>query len=114
MYSETDFPDGRCWTFLHSHHGTLMNIPREGDMVRFYIQLPPDTDLVNRETGRVDMAKASAERVIESAREGKKGGRQTEGRHGPELSLHGSTTAARPFCAGECMYISVVDLLLWS
>ena len=44
-----------------------MNIPREGDMVRFYIQLSPDTDLVNRETGRVDMAKASAERVIESA-----------------------------------------------
>ena len=36
-------------------------------MVRFYIQLPPDTDLVNRETGRVDMAKASAERIIESA-----------------------------------------------
>ncbi|KAM5530945.1 hypothetical protein V8D89_015390 [Ganoderma adspersum] len=64
---ETDFPDLRNWVIIQSNHGTLMNIPREGDMVRFYIQLPPDTDLVNRETGRVDMAKVSAERIIESA-----------------------------------------------
>ena len=64
---ETNFPDLRNWVIIQSNHGTLMNIPREGDMVRFYIQLPPDTDLVNRETGRVDMAKASAERIIESA-----------------------------------------------
>ena len=64
---ETNFPDLRNWAVIQSNHGTLMNIPREGDMVRFYIQLPPDTDLVNRETGRVDMAKASAERIIESA-----------------------------------------------
>ncbi|KAM5541471.1 hypothetical protein V8D89_005025 [Ganoderma adspersum] len=64
---ETDFPDLRDWVIIQSNHGTLMNIPREGDMVRFYIQLPDDTDLVNRETRRVDMAKASAERLIESA-----------------------------------------------
>ena len=64
---ETDFPDLRNWAIIQSNHGTLMNIPREGDMVRFYIQLPDDTDLVNRETGRVDMAKANAERIIESA-----------------------------------------------
>ena len=64
---ETDFPDLRDWAIIQSNHGTLMNIPREGDMVRFYIQLPEDTDLVNRETGRVDTAKANAERIIESA-----------------------------------------------
>ena len=64
---DTDFPDLRNWAFIHSNHGTLMNIPREGDMVRFYIQLPPDTDFVNSETGRVDMAKASPERIMESA-----------------------------------------------
>ncbi len=64
---DTDFPDLRNWAFIHSNHGTLMSVPREGDMVRFYIQLPPDTDFVNRETGRVDMAKASPERIMESA-----------------------------------------------
>ena len=36
-------------------------------MVRFYIQLPDDTDFVNGETRRVDMAKASPERIMESA-----------------------------------------------
>ena len=64
---ETDFPDLRNWAIIQSHHGTLMNIPREGDLVRFYIQLPPDTDLVNPDTGRVDVAKASAERLMECA-----------------------------------------------
>ena len=44
-----------------------MNIPREGDMVRFYIQLPPDTDFVDRQTGRVDLAKASPDRIMEAA-----------------------------------------------
>nr|VWO96611.1 FAD-dependent monooxygenase DEP2 (EC (Depudecin biosynthesis cluster protein 2) [Ganoderma boninense] len=64
---ETDFPDLRSWSFVHSHSGTLMNIPREGDMVRFYIQLPDDTDFVNRATRRVDMAKASPARIMECA-----------------------------------------------
>ncbi|PIL24615.1 hypothetical protein GSI_12499 [Ganoderma sinense ZZ0214-1] len=64
---DSDFPDLRNWSFIHSNKGTLMNIPREGDMVRFYIQLPDDTDFVNRETGRVDMAKASPERIMETA-----------------------------------------------
>ncbi|PIL24616.1 hypothetical protein GSI_12500 [Ganoderma sinense ZZ0214-1] len=64
---ETDFPDLRNWAVIQSNHGTLMNIPHEGDMVRFYIQLPPDTDFMDPETGRVDWAKASAERIIECA-----------------------------------------------
>nr|VWO96612.1 p-hydroxybenzoate hydroxylase [Ganoderma boninense] len=64
---ETDFPDLRNWAIIQSNHGTLMNIPREGDLVRFYIQLPPDTDLVNPDTGRVDVAKASAGRLMECA-----------------------------------------------
>ena len=67
MYSETDFPDGRCWTFLHSHHGTLMNIPREGDLMRYYIQLPQDTELVDQTTGRVDKNRATPEKLIETA-----------------------------------------------
>ena len=67
MHVETDFPDGRGWTFLHSHHGTLMNIPRENDLVRFYIQLPDDTDFVDKQTGRVDRARATPEKLIETA-----------------------------------------------
>ncbi|KAM5530944.1 hypothetical protein V8D89_015389 [Ganoderma adspersum] len=64
---DSDFPDLRNWSFIHSNSGTLMNIPREGDMVRFYIQLPDDTDFINSETRRVDMGKASPERIMESA-----------------------------------------------
>ena len=45
----------------------LMNVPREGDMVRFYIQLPPDTDFVDRETGRVARARATPEKLMEAA-----------------------------------------------
>lgn len=67
MYPETDFPDSRCWTFLHSKNGTLMNIPREGDMMRYYIQLPPDTDFINQKTGRIDKARATSEKLIETA-----------------------------------------------
>ena len=65
---DTDFPDGRCWTFLHSQAGTLMNIPREDDLVRFYIQLPDDTDFVDKQTERVDRAKATPEKLIETAK----------------------------------------------
>ncbi|EJF56271.1 thioredoxin-like protein [Dichomitus squalens LYAD-421 SS1] len=64
---DTDFPDIRNWTFIHSNQGTLMNIPREGDLIRFYIQLSSDTDFVNRETGRVDLTKASPDRIMEAA-----------------------------------------------
>ena len=67
MHAETDFPDGRCWTFLHSHHGTLMNIPREGDLVRFYIQLSDDTDFLDKTTGRVDCTKATPKKLVETA-----------------------------------------------
>ncbi|KAI0738708.1 FAD binding domain-containing protein [Daedaleopsis nitida] len=67
MVVETDFPDARCWSFLHSNHGVLMNIPREGDLMRYYIQLPEDTDYVDKATGRVDKTRASPEKLIERA-----------------------------------------------
>ncbi|KAI0738678.1 FAD binding domain-containing protein [Daedaleopsis nitida] len=67
MVVETDFPDTRCWSFLHSNHGVLMNVPREGDLMRYYIQLPEDTDYVDKTTGRVDKSRASPEKLIERA-----------------------------------------------
>jgi phenol 2-monooxygenase (NADPH) len=40
-----------------------MTIPREGDIVRFYVQLL-DTDIVDPSTGRVDVNKMSAEDIL--------------------------------------------------
>jgi phenol 2-monooxygenase (NADPH) len=41
-----------------------MIIPREGDMVRLYIQLKGD-DALDAETGRVDRSKMGPEKLIE-------------------------------------------------
>ncbi|KAJ4387862.1 hypothetical protein N0V93_008465 [Gnomoniopsis smithogilvyi] len=44
VYPRTDFPDIRKKAVIQSTSGTLVIIPREGDeMVRFYIELPPNT-----------------------------------------------------------------------
>ncbi|KDQ61462.1 hypothetical protein JAAARDRAFT_54828 [Jaapia argillacea MUCL 33604] len=67
MVPDTDFPDIRNRCAVHSNNGSCMVIPREGDVVRLYIQLT-DTDVRNVETGRVDMNKCSPEKLIEVAR----------------------------------------------
>ncbi|POS72812.1 FAD binding domain-containing protein [Diaporthe helianthi] len=44
LYPRTTFPDIRKKAVIQSSSGNLMIIPREGDsLVRFYIELPPDT-----------------------------------------------------------------------
>lgn len=44
VYPQTNFPDIRRKCTLHSSHGNLVIIPREGGLlVRFYIQLPSGT-----------------------------------------------------------------------
>lgn len=44
LFPRTTFPDIRKKAIIRSTSGTLIIIPREGDvMVRFYIELPPDT-----------------------------------------------------------------------
>ena len=63
MIPETDFPDIRCRTAIHSNNGSCMIIPREGDLVRLYIQLT-DTDVLNPETGRVDRSKMGPEKLL--------------------------------------------------
>jgi len=63
MIPDTDFPDIRNKTVIHSADGSCMIIPREGDKVRLYVQLL-DQD-VGPSTGRVDNTRMGAERIIE-------------------------------------------------
>ena len=44
-----------------------MNIPREGDMMRYYIQLSEDPEFVDPKTGRVNKARANPDRLMETA-----------------------------------------------
>ncbi|KAI0352108.1 hypothetical protein OH77DRAFT_1409847 [Trametes cingulata] len=69
MRPRTDFPDIRCKCAVHSRNGSCMVIPREGDLVRLYIQLA-GRDVLDPATGRVDRAKSGwgPERLLEVAR----------------------------------------------
>ena len=64
---DTDFPDFRCMTYIHSHAGTLFIIPREKDIIRLYIQQSDATvsDLVDPATQRVDKNRSSPEKLLE-------------------------------------------------
>ncbi|KAF9474825.1 hypothetical protein BDN70DRAFT_815025 [Pholiota conissans] len=64
---DTDFPDIRNRTAIHSNNGSCMIIPREGDKVRLYIQLDDKSGLITS-TGRVDKQKATPELLLEIAR----------------------------------------------
>jgi len=61
----TDFPDIRNRCAIHSDNGSCMIIPREGDMVRLYVQIREGGD--KKAEGRVDRSKWSAERIMELA-----------------------------------------------
>ncbi|KAF8262324.1 FAD binding domain-containing protein [Lactarius quietus] len=63
---DSDFPDTRNKAAIHSTNGSCMIIPREGDMIRLYIQLS-NTDAVNPATGRVDPGHYNPQRLMEVA-----------------------------------------------
>ncbi|KAI0832097.1 FAD binding domain-containing protein [Trametes gibbosa] len=65
---EGDFPDVRCKTAVHSNNGSCMIIPREGDLIRLYIQLA-DSDVLDPATGRVDKSRVSPEKLLAVAKE---------------------------------------------
>ncbi|KAL0953947.1 hypothetical protein HGRIS_005108 [Hohenbuehelia grisea] len=65
LIPDTDFPDIRNKTAIHSTNGSCMIIPREGDKVRLYIQLGDTLGLTNN--GRVDMNKMSPQKLLEVA-----------------------------------------------
>ncbi|KAG2042757.1 FAD binding domain-containing protein [Suillus americanus] len=64
---DTDFPDIRNRAAIHSLNGSCMIIPREGDKVRFYLQMS-DKDVMDPETGKIDKRKVTAENLINTAR----------------------------------------------
>ncbi len=63
---QTDFPDIRNRTTIRSLNGTSETIPREGDLIRLYIQLP-DIERDDMKE-RIDRTKITQEKLLESAR----------------------------------------------
>jgi phenol 2-monooxygenase len=63
MIPITDFPDIRNKSAIHSHNGSCMVIPREGDRIRLYIQL--DKEVVDPATGRVDKSRIGPDQLLE-------------------------------------------------
>ncbi|EIW83427.1 hypothetical protein CONPUDRAFT_164379 [Coniophora puteana RWD-64-598 SS2] len=66
LVPDTNFPDIRNRTNIHSVNGSLMVIPRENDMVRLYVQLS-DRDVINPATGRVERDRMTPEKLIHVA-----------------------------------------------
>lgn len=61
---ETNFPDIRNKCAIHSRNGSCLIIPREGDKVRFYIQLTSKHG-VDPVTGRVDLNSMGSDQLLE-------------------------------------------------
>ncbi|KAI0664328.1 FAD binding domain-containing protein [Cubamyces menziesii] len=64
---DTDYPDVRNLAVIHSTEGSALLIPREGDLLRLYVQLA-DADVLDPETGRLDKTRASPQKVLEMAK----------------------------------------------
>ncbi len=67
MIPDSNFPDVRNRCAIHSNNGSCMIIPREGDLIRLYIQLT-DADVVDPKTGRVDKDKMGPEKLLQVAK----------------------------------------------
>ncbi|KAI0628052.1 FAD binding domain-containing protein [Trametes polyzona] len=63
---DTDYPDARNLGVIHSSSGSALLIPREGNLLRLYVQLS-DADVLDPQTGRLDKARTSPEKVLEMA-----------------------------------------------
>ncbi|KAG8781922.1 hypothetical protein FRC12_021403 [Ceratobasidium sp. 428] len=61
---DTDFPDIRNRSAIHSNNGSCMVIPREGDLVRLYVQI---AEIELGGTGRMDRSKMTPEKIMEVA-----------------------------------------------
>ncbi|KAG1737215.1 FAD binding domain-containing protein [Suillus lakei] len=67
MVPDTDFPDVRNKSLVHSNHGSVLLVPREADRIRVYMQLE-DKDIIDPATGRVDKERMGPEEMLEVAR----------------------------------------------
>ncbi|ATY67452.1 phenol 2-monooxygenase [Cordyceps militaris] len=63
----TDFPDIKMKCTIHSHHGSIMVIPRENNMVRLYIQIASSTDpdWNPRTTATAEQVQESAKKIFQ-------------------------------------------------
>jgi phenol 2-monooxygenase len=66
VIADTDFPDIRNGCVIHSMNGSCLVVPREGEKVRFYIQL--GDDVLDPTTGRVDKNMMSPQKLLEVRR----------------------------------------------
>ena len=64
---DTNFPDFRALSLVQSQDGTVLLIPREGDLLRLYIQLEHDSDIIDPATGRADKNRTKPARLLEQA-----------------------------------------------
>ncbi|TFK48400.1 hypothetical protein OE88DRAFT_1634717 [Heliocybe sulcata] len=67
---DTDFPDIRNRCAIHSNNGSCMIIPREGDLVRLYLQLTDENlkMVTNPVTGKPDISLCNTEQLMEVAK----------------------------------------------
>lgn len=63
LTADTDFPDIRNKTYVHSNHGSVICLPREKDRIRIYVQLEVN-DVIDPVTGRVAKEKISPEQIL--------------------------------------------------
>ncbi|OAA58831.1 phenol 2-monooxygenase [Cordyceps fumosorosea ARSEF 2679] len=64
---QTNFPDIKMKCTIHSHHGSIMVIPREDNMVRLYIQIASSTDpdWNPRKTATAEQVQESAKKIFQ-------------------------------------------------
>ena len=62
---QTNFPDIRNKSVIHSENGSCMIIPREEDKVRLYIQLSEKDGVYDLATGRVDKSRFGPRKIFE-------------------------------------------------
>ncbi|KAG1850916.1 FAD binding domain-containing protein [Suillus subluteus] len=67
MVPDTNFPDVRNKSLVHSNHGSALLVPREQDRLRIYMQLE-DKDVIDPATGRVDKERIGPEELLRVAR----------------------------------------------
>ncbi|OSD04725.1 hypothetical protein PYCCODRAFT_1433057 [Trametes coccinea BRFM310] len=68
LLPDTDLPDIRNITYVHSSEGMLFMIPRERDLIRIYVQQPNNSDVIDPATGRADKNKTSPEKILAQVR----------------------------------------------
>jgi phenol 2-monooxygenase len=64
----TNLPDIRSVAYIHSAHGSLLCIPREGDLIRLYIQIEDGKELVDEDGRLKDKSLVTPEKLLSIAK----------------------------------------------